>query len=625
MLAAFALLVALLPFSDSSRTSTPFCVGGQTVEQDEVEASGAVRLAGLLRLLDAPRRQTTHGFLWPTLFGEAAPGTPAQTALVIDGEPLAPDLRGLGDLERFPADVPDVQRLTYCPGPLLIDGRMWEGGALYIQTRQREGIRGAVFIGNEVGDPGPFRYLIGNRNIDKFGPDYAGAAVWRGASASADARFKIRRFYATDPEIANRTARAAGAFPRQRFVSGEARGQVEALGGWHRASVMASGGSLLAFQPTLGQEVPLRPIWAQASVAGTVPVRPRVRASYRIRQSYDRSRTFNPAFPVDLRWTAYGTHGLLALSASRGDLQLSGGASADRVWLPDGAPSGYTLGRAHLGAQTPRYGATVVAVTGPSGVGGSGLIRLNRSSVQGEFSAQVSAARTLPEEAGGLAYWQHRGYAGFQLETVERSAEPPVAQDAVRLRVEGHRSLGPARLSSTAGLRAARGVGIEQARFAPLDSLMLPTGGRARFVADASGVDAYAGVSASGRRGLARLRLFADVRGAVSGTGAFRESWRTVPMLQTGGRLSLHPHPSFSAFTSLEARSATRWAAYDRSERQRIPPVVLMDAALQKSLWGDRLKASLLFRNLLSAPERYQQRGVVLDLRLYARAVLHLP
>ena len=606
----------------------PSCPGGQTIGQEEIEASGAVRLAGLLRLLDAPRRQTTHGFLWPTLFSEGLPGASSETAFLIDGEPLAPDLLGFGDLERLPADVPDLARVTFCPGPQLVDGRLWSGGALFLESRPEPGVRGAVFIGNEVGDPGPFRYLTGNANIDKFGPDYSGAAVWRDRRTQAvglEARFKIRRFYATDLEILARTIAATGEFPRLRLLAGETRGRFTALGGAHRVSAMASGGNVLPFVPSLGQEVPAQPIWAQAAASGTVLLRPGLGLAYRVRGAHEQVRSRNAAFPSDLDWTAQTGHGLVELRSSWRGARLVGGFSGEQVWADaDGAPEGFTLGRLHLMAQRGLSGAAGHLALSPSGAGAAATGWRAWTAGRTEFVAALAASRTLPEERLGLAYWQQRGLTGFTLSSVERGAHDFGDQREARFQLDAGRPFGSARLSATVGLRGLESD-TEQARFNALDSLGLPTQGGMAFRTRASGTVGHIGMAVEETRGIAHLRLFVDARGALSGSASFQEAWRTVPAVRGGGRLSLRPAPSFSAFASLELASGTRWAAYSDDERDSLPPVALLDAAFQKTLWKGRLRTSLLFRNLLSAPERYQPRGVALDLRLYARAVLHLP
>ena len=629
MLALASLLLALVLPADSLDAAGDACPGAQVLTSSDLEAAGAVRLAGLLRLLDAPRRHTTHGLLWPALFGEAAPSGPGEKALVLDGEPLAPDLLGLNDLERLPADVPDLARLTFCPGPQLVDGRMWDGGALFLETRPQPGLRGGVFIGNEVGDPGPFRYVDGNVNIDKFGPDYAGAAVWRDrytSPMSADARFKIRRFYATDPEVYERTVTAAGDFPRLRFLSGEVRGRFGLLGGRHAVSAMASGGNVLPFIPTLGQEVPARPIWSQGSLSGDLPLRAGVALAYRVRGAHEQVESRNLAFPAALDWSASTGHALLEIRGTRGTTRTAWGGSVQHVRVSaPGDAGGFTLGRLHAQVRRDGWGLIGTSAFGPSGQGGTSAGWLVRTLGATRFTSQLDVSRTLPEERAGLAFWQSRGADAFTLSSVERSATPVRSRDAARLRLDAARLAGTLRLHATAGVRAARGVGVEQARFAALDSLGLPTTGVVRFLADASGVDGHVGGAVEGARGIARARLFVDARGALSGTAAYREAWRTVPSLRGGGRLSLHPDASFSAFTSLEVLSGTRWAAYAADGRENLPPVALLDAALRKTLWGGRLRTTLLFRNLLSAPERYEPRGVVLDLRLYARAVLQLP
>ena len=627
------------------------CPGGQTLYEETIEASGAVRLAGLVRLLDGPRAQTVHGFLWPTRFGEAAPGTAPETALLIDGAPLAPDLLGLGDLERLPADVPDLARVTFCPGPYLADGRLWPGGALLLHTRREQGVRGSAFIGNEVGDPGPFRYLAPNRNIDKFGPDYSGAAVWLEkyeATSRAEARFKIRRFYATDPEVLERTATTTGDFPRLRLLSGEARGQFRALGGRHQASVIAGGGNVLPLVPSLGQEAPIRAVWAQAALsAGSAPQLEGLDGFYHIRAAHESTASRNDRFPAALGWSAQTVHGRAELRHKHRDTRHTLGLSATHT-RPDaaGAPAPLTLGRLYAERQSEQrglsrstaLGLTATATLGPSGLGGAALLRASLDldpaygAVHTTLTGTLGISHTLPEEAPDLGFWQARGAAGFRTPGVERTVHAPSGRTEARARLDvEHRENGQT-FTLSGGATLSRGIRLEDDAFASfVDQL---AHGRSLYRTDASGLSAHLGgvletlpVPLWATYQTARFRLFADARGALAGTDAFRDAWRTAPVFRGGARVSLEPdyhRPSFSIFSSIELRSGTRWPAYASTGRDHTPPLALLDAGLRKTFIGGRLRTSLLFRNLLSAPERYHPLGAELDLRLYARAVLHL-
>jgi hypothetical protein len=672
MLALFALALSFVLSPDSLREATPLtqtvvpsalpCPGGQVLdgqtwerEIQTIDASGAVRLAGLVRLLDTPRAGTVHGFLWPTFWGGAAPGSGSQPLVLIDGEPLAPDLMGLGDLERTPADVPDLASVTYCPGPYLADGRLWQAGVLLLETNRAYmesdrdyGARGSVFIGNEVGDPGPFRYTGLNRNVDKFGPDYSGTLFWLGPyerDSRLEARFKIRRFYATDPEIAERTFAVTDDFPRLRLLSGEVRGHFDAFNARQRVSLMASGGNVLPLVPSLGQEVPVRPIWAQASLSGKGVLSDPLVVAYRIRASHERTETRNPLYPALLEWNVSTVHATAELNESyhgEGSAGPNGTAGLSLTYTrPDvpGAPEPFVLARLYAERRSHRGALTATAVAGSSGVGGSATLVAATDHAHGSLTGllgTLSASHVLPEEEPHLGFWQHHGFTGFQSPGITRTVQDPKGRTELLVRGDLDRRIGgPTRLTASAGLRAARGLGLDQSRFVPFTEDQVARG-TSTYRADASGISGHLAMSVEHR--VYRLlgfrlpntgvRAFADARTPLTGSDPFRQAWRTVPVFRSGVSMLFQPEeqrPSFSVFTSAEVRSATRWPAYAGVGRDRTPPVVLLDAALRKTFVGGRLQTSLLFRNLLSAPERYHPIGAELDLRLYARAVLQLP
>ena len=147
-----ALLLALLPAEAQPRTAGD-CPGGQTLDAETLQASGAVYLADLARLFDGLRLTTTDGFAWHP-FGGGLP-TGSGLAVVVDGEAWPPDAFGAAPLRALPVPLLDLASATWCPGPRLAGGRWAAGGALHLQTRTaRPGTltAGVLQVGNETGD-----------------------------------------------------------------------------------------------------------------------------------------------------------------------------------------------------------------------------------------------------------------------------------------------------------------------------------------------------------------------------------------------------------------------------------------------------------------------------------------
>lgn len=132
-------------------------------------------------------------------------------------------------------------------------------------------------------------------------------------------------------------------------------------------------------------------------------------------------------------------------------------------------------------------------------------------------------------------------------------------------------------------------------------------------------------------RGPWRGRVFYDGLAVLEDDIDTEWIWEPVPRHRAGATATLTPEPGFSVTGSLTHHAAARWPAYWLLDGANgglysmdIPAVWLLDASMQKRLWQERLRLSLLFRNLLNREERYHPVGAALDLRFYLRVELLL-
>src|SRR5690606_814886 len=240
----------------------PECPGALTLTHDEIEASGAVYLSDLLRLFPTFRRSGLDGFAWRFEDGVGVPGEAAAPLVLSDGAPADRGFLGMVDLEELPLPLVSVARVTYCPAPEAVAGA-WAGrGTLRFETHPpAPGLdaRGAWWIGNETGDPGPYRYTDqATPNVDKSGPDGEGAVRYEAKAAGTFARMRVLRAYATDDAVNPRTATATSRPSRsQRLITAEAGGAV-GRGERHAFGLGGRYVSHLPFLEAAGRELPLR-------------------------------------------------------------------------------------------------------------------------------------------------------------------------------------------------------------------------------------------------------------------------------------------------------------------------------------------------------------------------------
>ncbi|MEM1041134.1 MAG: hypothetical protein AAGI91_00750 [Bacteroidota bacterium] len=638
MTLAVLALVASLSAADTTQRALPD-PGRQVVTRAEIEAAGLYRLPDLFRLIDGMRTATVDGFTWRTSFGGAEPFGAETWTLLVDGERIEMGLFGEQNLSLVPVAVTQVDSVEVWTQPRLVAGTLAHGGVLHIHTTRTErggAARGGVAIGNEIGDPGPFRYVpeLASRNVDKFGADYEaragyGAPLWR-----AQARFKLLRFYATDFAAFDRNLDALGANPALRLLAPALRVEADALGGTHALSLLGGGANDLWFFQPLGREIPVRRLWGQAGLHGRVPIAARTTLGYRLALAEDRLDAWDgAALGLDPNWQRRTLRAGLDGQRRFGGYTATLGGEVRRV--TSDAVEGFTLGtvtgqvvrtvagqRQHLDA--------ALAVAGGE-VGASAVLGTRHAVGQWTLGAAAALTQRLPEEQPRFSFWQVRGFDAFdatvdvrQPAGLERTTELSLHLDAIA------RPVPSLTLETHAVVRSVHGLTVEAQPTAPdPDAFDSP---RLLLVApDETGLTAGGRVAVRWERSGRRVRLHWDGQGPVGGDAFFQRAWEAVPAHRFGADAALTVE-SFTVAGALIHRTSARWPAYappfvnagSGLYDATVPAAWLLDASLEKWLWQRRLRGSLLFRNLLNQEERYHPVGAALDLRFYLRLEVNL-
>lgn len=614
-----ALLVASAP-ADSVRAP---CPGGRVVTRADLDAAGAVFLHDAIRLASPLDAVTVDGFdrepvgTWGVPFGR-------RVRILVDGAPAA-SATGLepGGVAFLPVAPGEVSRVVVCPGPGVAGGA-WGGPWIDVQTAPPARLAYAsATYGNEVGDPGPARYLDPSLpNVDHWGPDFEAAAVARRGRSAAWVTARDRSFFPTDTAMA---ARVFSAFGAGRYPSRSGPGvSVAAAAPGLRVRAGWQAGLDLPHVPEVGREVPVerRLLQATASVHRSVRgarLRGHVHAT-----ALDLDRHPLSTLALDPAWseTRFAAAASVEGPAWGGRLAAGGDAehvAADGPGLADGT---VTLGRlwAHADRQRERTGwaATVQGSASGSGLGGggsaSGRVRL-RSGL--DVGATLAAERALPEADPDFALWTRRGYAGL------RSAEPALvfrteaspadhalarldaaaqwAAVQVEASVEGRLARGPVRLAEFVREGVAVGGAVRERR------------------AEGAAVQARAAATWSG--GPFQLRATGRVQGAVAGDDSFFDVWRRLPRVQAAVEATARPDGRLALWGRAEARTGTAWAGFPDPD---VPGAVLLDLGLSKRAWGDGVRLSLAGRNVLGATEQTHPLGATLAPRLLLRLEFRL-
>lgn len=644
LLALLAVSTAAAQVEDPARGERPACPGAVVVTRAEIEAAGVVYLSDLLRLLPPLRRLTLDGFSWRAAAGSGAPFADAPFLVLVDGVPADLDFLGEADLEGLPVPIPDLARVTYCPVAEPAAGVWAGGGTLRLETRPATvGLtsRGSWQIGNETGDPGPFRYTDrGTPNVDKSGPDVEGAFRYGaarpdGPAVAGRADLRVLRFYATDPAITLRTGTATRRpGTNQRIITTALRGEAGVSGAEpaarHAFALAGRYVSDLFFLEGAGRELPLRRLDAHADALGPLFSGLRYRVAAHLQGADDEDAEIAG---FDPRWRRRSLTTALYDGTVPEQPGLHYGASVTHTDASGAGltPDGFTLGTAYGGyvRPGPLGSRTTLALTTTGGaLGAKATQTLGLTRGPAHLALTAALDRRLPEEAPGYGFWRARGLTGLERPAVTYTPALPVPRTEGALRLDAHYATAAVQVQGGAHAWAGRGLYVERPALGLADDATTAVGAVAA-VPDAHGGALGAWARATAARGLWHGEAWYSLLAPLGGSSDFRETWARVPRHRAGAAVTLRPDPGFSLRASFEAQSATRWPGYAALSgattpdgygyTDGTPALALLDLAVEKGLWDRRARVSLLFRNLLNTEERYHPLGAALDFRLYAR------
>lgn len=613
-----SLALALLLSTASPADTLAPCVDAQTLTRGDLEAAGVGRLSDLARVLDALVPVSVDGFDADLGgFGLARP-----VRVLVDGQTLvASSTIEPAGLEMLPIAVGEIASVTYCPEPVVADGAL-RSASLQILTAPPARLYAAVDYGNEVGDPGPRRYVDRDRpNVDHEGPDAEAVVAFRSDRSAVWALARRRQLFPTDTAIIGRVrdGLAPRRFPKRAGQAWGARAATQ-RGGGHAVRVAALQFGDLPYLPGLGRELPVRRRTVQATAAGALPRRiGPVRVHYRAAASH--LSMADPAWSA-LRapgWRETRLRAAVEADARTPGRALRGGLQAEHLRA---SGSGLSEGRLTLGrlwAQSERRRGgnretvrVALATTGDE-VAASGAFVAVRDLAAVELALVLSGHRQLAAEAPDLAFWTARGYTGLDLDGVThvRGFQAQSASED-RARLSARTRDGRVRVGGWLDARRQR---ADVVLHTLADRAAATPAVTARLVA-AAGDEVQGEVWAEAGRPTAFVRVFARAGGAVRGSAAFREVWRRQPLVRAGLRAAASPGSGLRLTAHLEGRSTTTWTGTPAPD---VPAYRVLDLALDKTVWDRRARLSLVGRNVLGAAERTHPLGATLAPRLHVR------
>ncbi len=659
---AIALLVVTVGLVGAEQESRQGCLGVQTIRAENIAAAGITRVADILLLADNWDLNTTDGFSWKAVAGGLDTWQQQHWNVFLNGHKLDRKLFDVINLNLIGVALEEIDSVQVGTVPCLHQGEYTAAGFVHIFTSQPGvGLRftGAIDMGNETGDPGPYRYTeFATHNVDRIGPGGELTLMAGRPDGYERATVVVQQHPFTDGAMFRRTSGLSSEWPGIFSVAPTVTIGRRRWAGWQELR-LAYSHSLTHYQfsEQLGFETTLDVITADAGLSGWIPISDRTLGRYRWNYSSNDLVERPNRLAFDYDWRMAHSAGNLEVTSIVGGQELGIGAGLDHYRLFTQADlsdddllhvKAYAFAAGTLRSAWDYYSGAMLARTAGEAAGSVTAGASWRPLPGHRFSMALSLSRRFPEAGNNPWLWMQRGYdlyswpgsAGLDEPLPRLEGEPKVA---TRRQLTGdltwHHQLSRDLIwEAGASYRRAAGLALERREisFNPANCLFpavttMATGENFEVI----------GVRLAGSgRIAASLKFHLAYRSwtVVNATPIARDEWRKIPRHKLSARLTWTAVPNLSFWVMLTKVSTTTWEDYQPVDgvtcrltsndlityRAKVPSWTALDVQARKWFWRRRLSGSLLLRNLLDSDVRYHPIGGTFHLTLFIKISLFL-
>lgn len=603
------------------------------VDSATIARSGASRVADLLRLAGAHAGHSLDGFrLSFDPAGSSSPLFPTWQ-LVVDGVPMPVG----GPFDRHPELIPTVPGLVREVRVITAPSTRSAGGRIEIDTaRPPEGlsIAGHVSAGNEVGDPGPYRYTpLATPNADRIGPVFGFRGTVRADAWRVEGTYRGDEIHMTDPALEPRVRLLYRGTYRPRLLLAAPSLAVHRESARSRHRFQFHFGALrdLRLVAETGSEVPsLSRHWA-ASAAGRQAIGRRWGVEYALdaRQQDILPRTADQSVAFDQVFARLDAEFALRRESRRFAIGLSLGGRLRRLDpMPGVLDRTVAVPSTRLDVAwqpTPGWRHAIAVETALSNEDPLRRNRLRHSATWlqriaspggSTFDLAAGWIVEMPEVAEQPAWWILQGWRPPSIGADDESPRltgAPYLLDARTGSGQAEWTLrfrGGTTLALLGFGRVYRGHTLPQIDLVAGPSLAPRLDGRERFAIGVGGALYGARIRVAGpASAVAWHRLdLTWTRPVAEGDEVYWRHAVTRPAVEASWLASTQPVPRTSILVEASARSSASWPGFVPDPTTGgyavLPSRVDVSIAVSKNLWGDRLLVQAAFRHALDRPFR---------------------
>lgn len=625
----------------------------QIITAEMIRHAGLVRPGEIFLLIDGWDYSTIDGLHEISRAAGLSPLGTNGWILWIDGQRIDMNLLDERSLNLLPLPLQDISYVEVRDVPQVHEGDFARRGIIHIHTVREEDGRSArcgLWAGNETGDAGPYRYLEGSTaDIEHNGPElsasYGSGTGKRWYRLSAVTRNQP----VTDVAVYRRNLNLSYEMPVVEMLAAGLSMNLETGRGYHVLSAGISNIEDFLFHRLLGREVPADTRFRWIGANGALPSKVRGQLLYRVSYTSNNITDWPNKLDFDFDSRLDFLRGSLELQEQKGDLLTGFGISWEQVEarhreLPVG---GYEMSLRRFFGRTLLYGYC-------RGIG-SGRLRqdldLYADITKEDVAFGGSARALLPVDgrnvlAGSLSFTERRPEDdhGYWYRQLNRNL---LHSDNIFHYVTAGELTNSRMLTADLMWRSTPAVNLKtevRTYFRYFHDLALESNDLAWDQVNGAYInsphlESWNSGSVSGAILSARYyptaklvcRLRFDVRLGVTGSDLFAEKWESIPSHQVRGSLTYIPVPAFSLTAIASFRAETTWSGYAEARGiweglsfGKVRGGWNVDIIAGKWFWNNRLRGTILARNLFNRHYRYHPVGAAFDLSLLARFELYI-
>ncbi|MFC2133894.1 hypothetical protein ACFLTH_04695 [Bacteroidota bacterium] len=630
--------------------------GGEIITKEEIRLSAAARLSDIFSLINSSNGNTITGYSWMVNLNSLTPNWEQNWVLMIDGQRIDLDFPYVKNINLLPVGVNEIEYVEIINIPGIVEGEFIDKGLIHMHTSKiPEGfsLHSSLSSANETGEPGPGKYSNPQAsNIDQIGPYYWTSFNFGSRSLNLRLGLKHHLHIYSDPKINNRLKDYPWEFKEIRMTGVSLKIDTEIFGSNHSLFVGGTstgdpvlfpshGSGLLFFNP-FGSEIPVKLKFVHGGLRGDFNLNSKINLDYAFKYSSSIMDLPSTQIQKNFDWEMNNYDGLIKITSNESDSQTQISAGFNHVKMA----TDYELEKDDFmlfringqidGLKSEKfvqliYGGLVLGGTNTAfNIGTRFKYLANKNS---KINANISYSSRLPEEDNSIWYWVRNGYEFLDDHSMNYSIDGKLKMSR-ELTVDFSYQLNfeeSLKLTMGGFFRNFTDVYTERQQYLYLpdsDSIAAATQVYTSETGTIAGLSVNALHTVSSE---IKQELYYRYILHFEGSEMLLAGMRSFPQHKFMYSFVYTPAPSLSLMTKFTYISDTYWSDFEGINRDSnelynhvLDGNVLLDIAIQKSFWYDKIFLNLYLKNMLGNVIIYYPVGAMFDMTLFMQVELRL-